>query len=89
VFASSINTLGLVIYGTELALWLGIFACGGVFNFLPWLKLRLSRRKERSRRSENGHEPVALHPMPSSTSVFRTASGSEVVERRVARASDS
>jgi hypothetical protein len=75
VFAPTIDILGIVIYGSELALWLGIFACGGVFNLLPWLKTR-------SKRLETSQEPVSLHPMPSSTSVFRTASGSEVVERR-------
>jgi hypothetical protein len=75
VFGPTINILGIVIYGSELALWLGIFACGGVFNLLPWLK-------SRSKRRETSQEPISLHPMPSSTSVFRTASGSEVVERR-------
>ncbi|KAJ5081833.1 hypothetical protein NUU61_010097 [Penicillium alfredii] len=75
VFGSSIDILGIVIYGTELALWLGIFLCGGVFNLLPWLRRRSKRREEALQ------EPVTLHPMPSSTSVFRTASGS-VVERR-------
>ncbi|KAJ5538104.1 hypothetical protein N7494_007583 [Penicillium frequentans] len=75
LFGPTINILGIVIYGCELALWLGIFACGGVFNLLPWLKTR-------SKRFETSQEPISLHPMPSSTSVFRIASGSEVVERR-------
>lgn len=75
VFAPTIDILGIVIYGSELVLWLGIFACGGVFNLLPWLKTR-------SKRLEASQEPVSLHPMPSSTSVFRTASGSDAVERR-------
>ncbi|PYH95724.1 hypothetical protein BO71DRAFT_350863 [Aspergillus ellipticus CBS 707.79] len=76
VFGSTINVLGMVIYGTELVLWLGIFVCGGVFNFLPWVTTRAKRR-------EAMQKPVSLPPMPSSsTSVFRTASGSEVVERQ-------
>lgn len=75
VFGRTIGFLGIVIYGTELALWLGIFACGGVFNLIPWLKMR-------SKRLETSQEPISLHRMPSSTSVFRTASGTEVVERR-------
>ncbi|KAJ5088059.1 hypothetical protein N7456_011675 [Penicillium angulare] len=75
LFGPTIDILGIVIYGTEFVLWLGIFACGGVFNLLPWLKTR-------SKRVETSQEPVSLHPMPSSTSVFRTASASEVVERR-------
>ncbi|KAJ5613079.1 hypothetical protein N7510_006273 [Penicillium lagena] len=76
LFGPAINILGIVIYGSELALWLGIFACGGVFNLLPWLKKRTKRP------SVTPQNTVSLHPMPSSTSVFRTASGREVVERR-------
>lgn len=75
VFGPAIDVLGMVIYGTELVLWLGVFVCGGIFNLLPWLR-------ERSRRVETPQEPIALHTMPSSTSVFRTASGTEVVQRR-------
>lgn len=77
VFGPALDVLGMVIYGTELVLWLGIFICGGIFNFAPWLR-------ERSKKMEPAQEvePVMLHPMPSSTSVFRTASGT-VVERRV------
>lgn len=76
VFGPALDVLGMVIYGTELVLWLGIFICGGIFNFAPWLR-------ERSKKTESPQEvdPVMLHPMPSSTSVFRTVSGN-VVERR-------
>lgn len=74
MFGPALDALGMIIYGTELVLWLGIFVCGGVFNFLPWLR-------DHSRKSEVPPEPVTLHPMPSSTSVFRTVSGT-VVERR-------
>ncbi|KAJ5901776.1 hypothetical protein N7495_002304 [Penicillium taxi] len=78
LFGPSIDTLsvlGMVIYGTELTLWLGIFTCGAIFNLVPWLKTR-------SKKSETPQEPITLHQMPSSTSVFRTISGSEVAERR-------
>ncbi|KAJ5771181.1 uncharacterized protein N7511_003232 [Penicillium nucicola] len=75
LFGKSIDVLGIIIYGTELVLWIGIFICGGVFNLFPWIKKRSNKRAQE-------REPVALHPMPSSTSVFRTASGSQVVERR-------
>ncbi|KAJ5806677.1 uncharacterized protein N7503_004279 [Penicillium pulvis] len=75
LFRPTIDILGIIIYGSELTLWLGIFACGGVFNLLPWLK-------SRSKGLETSQEPISLHPMPSSTSVFRTASGSEVIQRR-------
>ncbi|KAJ5188898.1 hypothetical protein N7491_005220 [Penicillium cf. griseofulvum] len=76
LFGSTINVLGIVIYGTELTLWVGIFICGGVFNLQPWVKERLEQR------NGNLQDPIALHPMPSSTSVFRTVSGSQVMERR-------
>ncbi|KAL5333696.1 PQ loop repeat-domain-containing protein [Aspergillus crustosus] len=75
VFEHRIDVLGMVIYGTELVLWIGVFICGLVFNFLPWLKERSEKR------ATEGEEPVTLHQMPSSTSVFRTASGSDVVRR--------
>ena len=92
-FQPSLDVPGMAIYGTELLLWLGVFACGGYFNFLPWTRRELKRRRERPRRDESrerGEEPprsqehdapqpatgVALHDMPSSTSVFQTPSGS-------------
>ncbi|KAL4806066.1 PQ loop repeat-domain-containing protein [Aspergillus unguis] len=64
VFEPQIDILAMVIYGTELALWIGVFICGFVFNFLPWMKKKQIERT------------VELPQMPSSTSVFRTASGS-------------
>ncbi|KAJ5513883.1 hypothetical protein N7463_003435 [Penicillium fimorum] len=76
LFGSTINVLGIIIYGTELTLWVGIFICGCVFNLRPWIKKRSGHR------DGNLQDPVSLHPMPSSTSVFRTASGSQVMERR-------
>jgi hypothetical protein len=76
VFGSPIDVLGLVIYGTELTLWVGIFICGAIFNLRPWIKERSVQR------DGNLQDPVSLHPMPSSTSVFRTASGSRVMGRR-------
>lgn len=78
----------MVIYGTELVLWIGVFICGFVFNFLPWAKERSKKRdsavRERAE-DQHQHQDIALHDMPSSTSVFRTASGSDVVARRVLR----
>jgi hypothetical protein len=76
VFGSTIDVLGIIIYGTELTLWVGIFICGGVFTSGPGLK------SARSSEMVIVRDPVSLHPMPSSTSVFRTASGSEVMGRR-------
>ncbi|KAJ5577948.1 uncharacterized protein N7459_006912 [Penicillium hispanicum] len=77
LFGPSIDILGMVIYGTELTLWAGVFVCGGVFNLLPWIRGRLKERIVAPQ------EPISMHSMPSSTSVFRTASRSSVVERRV------
>ncbi|KAK1453081.1 hypothetical protein CMEL01_04740 [Colletotrichum melonis] len=83
-FQRRLDMLGVVIYATEFVLWCGVFACGGYFNFLPWARKRLQAREEAGRSSEletpgsdavaNG---IALHDLPSSTSVFRTASGDD------------
>ncbi|THC90051.1 hypothetical protein EYZ11_010495 [Aspergillus tanneri] len=78
LFEGSIDILGMVIYGTELALWIGVFVCGAIFNFLPWVVQR-SKNPEPSQQQQ-----MSLHDMPSSTSVFRTASGSDGVTRRAA-----
>lgn len=73
-----IDVLGLVIYGVELTLWIGIFACGGYYNFLPWLKRQKSTWRLTSQRDpaqQHGRVgEIALHDLPSSTSVFRTPS---------------
>lgn len=79
-FQAELNVLGIAIYGTELALWTGVFICGGYFNLLPWIKATVSTRRQRmenerhtpSQQGERG--TIALHGMPSSTSVFRTPS---------------
>lgn len=89
VFQPRLDVLGLIIYGTELILWIGVFACGGYYNLVPWVRKRLEKRKgsregsagrspvpSRTNGSDNpAGEPVALHDLPSSTSVFRTVSG--------------
>jgi len=83
-FQPTLDIKGMVIYATELTLWLGVFACGGYFNLLPYIKRKMDARKHESRqgnRSQSQSVPppscvsgVALHDMPSSTSVFRTPS---------------
>ncbi|KAK1637980.1 PQ loop repeat-domain-containing protein [Colletotrichum phormii] len=74
-FQPRVDVLGIVIYATEFVLWCGVFACGGYFNLLPWARKRLRAREEEetpgSAAVANG---IVLHGMPSSTSVFRTAS---------------
>lgn len=91
VFQPSLDVLGLVIYGTELILWIGVFACGGYYNLVPWILKKLGNRPSNGTSSTGsssissearGHgrtvgeptEPIALHDLPSSTSVFRTPS---------------
>jgi hypothetical protein len=46
VFQSRLDILGLVIYSTEFILWCGVFACGGYFNLLPWIKSRAQNVSE-------------------------------------------
>jgi PQ loop repeat len=81
LFQPKMNILGLVIYGTELILWIGVFACGGYFNFVPWVQQnRRARRRERAEELNPriGNE-INLNELPSSTSVFRTPSQIDVV----------
>lgn len=39
----SLDVLGLVVYGTELILWIGVMICGIWYNFRPWIKGKLSK----------------------------------------------
>ncbi|KAF2012342.1 PQ loop repeat protein [Aaosphaeria arxii CBS 175.79] len=104
VFQRRLDVLGLVIYGTELVLWIGVFACGGYYNFVPWVRGRLGGKKVKSageggggsigcRRSGDGEDvggmgnTIALHDLPSSTSVFRTPAGEVDVMRQRTRGS--
>ena len=89
-FQPDLDILGIVIYGSELALWIGVFACGGYYNFRPWLR-RVKRNRGREGEGEYGedcHEAeearsTALQEASterrssaSSSTVFRTASSS-------------
>jgi len=86
-FQPKLDILGMVIYATEFVLWCGVFACGGYFNLLPWIRMKLSEREqkrtERERNEDRGIEQVEvegasqdveLNRIGSSTSVFRTPS---------------
>ncbi|RYO78714.1 hypothetical protein DL764_010096 [Monosporascus ibericus] len=77
----TLDILGIVIYATEFVLWCGILLCGGYYNLLPWIQKRPAQRSHDT--TENEPAPglhgrattnVTLHDIPSSTSVFRTAS---------------
>jgi hypothetical protein len=96
VFQPTLDVLGMVIYGTELVLWIGIFMCGVHCNLIPWL---ISKRVEAEvvatvsadagQDSTAATSGVALHQLPSSTSVFRTPSGELEVMRRSMNATSS
>lgn len=83
LFQPTLDVFGLVIYSTELALWIGVFACGGYFNLVPWVRKKLGTSKPnilanvspRITGRSQGIEQIALHDLPSSTSIFRTPSG--------------
>jgi hypothetical protein len=42
----------MVIYATEFVLWCGVFSCGGYFNLKPWVRQKVSTRKQTKREAE-------------------------------------
>lgn len=92
VFHTKLDILGMVIYATELVLWIGVFACGAYYNLIPWLKEKHSQTgapvgSDGSQSSERADGSanitnIALHDLPSSTSVFRTTSAEIEVQRQ-------
>jgi len=54
-----LDVLGLVVYGSELVLWLGVFACGGRYNLRPWVRRKLDERGSRGVARRNGGEDVS------------------------------
>lgn len=84
-FQPKLDIMGAVIYGTELIFWLGVFAAGGYFNLAPWARKNFNKPQFRTVELIATETPsanldaidhnVALHVLPSSTSVFRTTSG--------------
>jgi hypothetical protein len=88
VFQPTLDALGMAIYGTELVLWIGIFLCGAYYNLFPWLKGHHNRAEGGATEPVDPGSAVtsgiALHDLPSSTSVFRTPSGEvEVLQHAV------
>ncbi|KAF4987097.1 hypothetical protein FGRMN_10541 [Fusarium graminum] len=80
-FQPELDILGIVIYATEFVLWCGVFACGGYYNLLPWLRKRFG---DEVVECEGRGEGVVMDESVniSSSSVFRTVSGSEGVRAR-------
>lgn len=94
VFQPRLDILGIVIYASEFILWCGVFACGGYFNLLPWIKRRIQKRRENEGGSGNGTEnavaveegishDIELERMNSagSRTVFRTPGSTNSVDR--------
>jgi hypothetical protein len=52
VFQPKLDILGMVIYATEFVLWCGVFACGGYFNLVPWVRTKLSEREQKKQEEE-------------------------------------
>lgn len=87
-FEPTINIVGFVMYGAEFVLWCGVFTCGFWFKWIPWLKIRMEDIRKayiRDQGPASTHErTVTTQDIPSSTSVFRTASNDlELRERHV------
>ncbi|KAG9190261.1 hypothetical protein G6011_08349 [Alternaria panax] len=88
VFQPKLDALGLVIYGSELVLWIGIFICGAYYNLPSWYAAKKEEGKSKAGRGERGGgatvtSGIALRDLPSSTSVFRTPSGEiEAIRQR-------
>jgi hypothetical protein len=98
IFQPTLDILGMVIYATELVLWIGIFMCGAYYNLVPWLRGKHGEREaDQPALGRNSSTPreldvpgraavasgIALQDLPSSTSVFRTPSGEiEVMRQR-------
>jgi hypothetical protein len=87
IFEPKLSVLGLVIYNVEFVLWMGIFACGGYFKLLPCLKRKMQRRRSSKAPAVPGREgldadAIAMHDLPSSTSVFRTPSAEHDLRNR-------
>jgi hypothetical protein len=95
IFHSKLDILGMIIYATELVLWIGIFACGAYYNLTPWIqdkrnKTFVSAANHDSQTSASAPRTanttgIALHDLPSSTSVFRTTSAEVELHRQRSR----
>ena len=84
-----LDVLGLVAYAVEFVLWVGVFACGFHFQFMPWLMSRMKaastdqRAEDRDRGSSSSED---VSDMPASASVFRTPTEESELRRRLGHA---
>ena len=86
LFEPSLDVLGLVIYGVELFLWIGVFACGGYYNLMPWVRGKMAKNGIKHEPTQERSTAITQQDMPSSTSVFRTTSGQSMELRTRNRA---
>jgi hypothetical protein len=80
LFETELDVLGMVIYGSELVLWIGVMAAGGYYNLTPWLRQRVEQhRSQRVQRSGDEADAAVYQnsAAQSSSTVFRTASSNE------------
>ncbi|KPI41000.1 uncharacterized protein AB675_8096 [Cyphellophora attinorum] len=74
-FEPHLDILGMVIYGSELVLWLGVMAAGGYYNLIPWAQQRLQQwMSNQQQRRQATSSPYEITHARSSSSVFQTAS---------------
>ncbi|KAK5124467.1 hypothetical protein LTR85_001684 [Meristemomyces frigidus] len=76
IFEPQLSILGLVIYGVELLLWFGVFACGGYYKLLPWIKQQTTRRRESRAAAEQNPDATPATPDASKSIFSRPRSGS-------------
>lgn len=88
IFEPRLSAVGLVAYSVEFVLWMGVFACGGYYKLLPLLKRSVTGERPNSTAvheanpSDVNSDGIALHDLPSSTSVFRTPSADSALRER-------
>lgn len=90
-FQPELDVLGIVIYATEFVLWCGVFACGGYYNLLPWVRKRFGNGTKGLEYEDGANEQregngVMIGENISSSSVFRTVSGEGSMRARNTRA---
>lgn len=78
LFEPHIDVLGLVIYGSELVLWMGVMAAGGYYNLVPWIERRMSQPTSHPRDAVYQQSAAS-----SSSTVFRTPSGSNYLREEL------
>ena len=74
LFEPHLNILGMIIYGSELVLWMGIMSAGGYYNLIPWIRARVKDWRTKQHEGPPNNDVDQIANLSSSSSVFRTAS---------------